>query len=105
MNTFWKHLVTMLLLTITTKSVPISGLDFEMQLTAEDAILMNELEWAEKAMVSYREKRGVIPVRSPIRGASYDEWKRDSIDFFAEQNSQDPTPTIAEYGGLRGVGR
>ena len=96
----------MLVVTITTKSVPISGLDFETPLTAEDAILMNELEWAEKAMESYREKRGVIPVRSPIQGASYDEWRRDSIDFFAAQNSQDSTTTIAESsGGLRGGGR
>ena len=105
-----KRMVAVLLMTFTTI---IDGQDFDMPMTHEDAIILHELEWAEKAMEGYRQKKGIVPIRSAIRGTSYEEWRRDSIDFFATQNSQDhnsiedqsTTSTFIRGGLLRGGSR
>jgi hypothetical protein len=74
-----------------------------MPLTAEDAIIMNELEWAERTMEGYRQKNGFMPIRSTIRAAhvNTEEWRRDSIDAFSRA-SQDYSEDAIPSGGLRG---
>jgi hypothetical protein len=75
----------------------------EMPLTAEDAIIMQEVEWAEKAMEGYIRKKGVIPIRSPIHAAHVhsEEWRQESINIFS-QASKDFSGDSLPGGNLRG---
>ena len=81
----------------------------EIPLTAEDEIIMRELEWAEKAMEGYKHKNGVIPIRSPIHAVHVhsEEWRQESINIFS-QASKDFSEDSSPGGNLRGrnyVGR
>ena len=62
----------------------------DIPLTAEDAIIMQELEWVEKAMEGYKQKKGNMPIRSPIRGAHIhsEDWRQESIQLLS-QGSKD----------------
>jgi hypothetical protein len=65
----------------------------ERPLTAEDAIFEQELEWASRAMESYKQAHGYMPLRSSIRAAHVHtkDWEKDSMDTlrFATSESQD----------------
>lgn len=60
--------------------------DWAMPLTAEDAIIQQELEWAEQAMEKYKRKTGTMPLRSSIRAAHVhtEEWRREAMDMLAK---------------------
>ena len=59
---------------------------WDFPLTAEDAIIQRELEWAENAMETYHQKTGSMPLRSSIRAAHVfsEEWRRDAIVLLAQ---------------------
>lgn len=76
----------------------------DMPLTAEDAIIMQELEWAEKTMESYRQKNGKIPIRSPIRAihVNSQEWRQDSIDVVSSMRDFIVEEQVGSNYNLRG---
>lgn len=51
-------------------------------MTTEEAIIEQELLWAEQAMEGYKRKTGKLPIRSAIRAAHVhtEAWRQDSID-------------------------
>lgn len=66
----------------------VSAVDWESRpLNAEDAIIEQELRWAERAMEGYKQKKGIIPTRSSIRAAHVhtDDWRRDSISLLQQE--------------------
>jgi len=55
----------------------------QVPLTEEELIIIQkELEWAEEAMESYKQKFGRFPLRSTIRAAHVhtDDWRQDSTN-------------------------
>jgi hypothetical protein len=76
-----------------------SAVDIDRPMTAEDAIVMRELAWAEKAMEGYKRHHGDMPLRSSINAVHVhtEEWKNDSIGSIRKSSSQDK----AERGDLR----
>jgi len=64
----------------------VAAVDWELPLTAEDAIIQQELEWAERAMEGYKQKKGIIPTRSSIRAAHVhtEDWRQDSISLLTK---------------------
>jgi hypothetical protein len=80
-------LATLLVLLLTSGMAAAQQMD--MPLTAEDAIMMQELEWAEKAMEGYKRKTGHMPIRSPISASHVhtEEWRQESINIFPQGSS------------------
>jgi hypothetical protein len=72
-------------------------------LTADQALIQQELEWAERAMEGYKRKTGTIPTRSSIRAAHVhtEEWRKDSISLLS-RGSSDDYKTEASSRNLRG---
>jgi hypothetical protein len=54
-------------------------------LTFEDAIMMQELEWAEQAMEDYKGEKSTMPIRSSVRAAHMHtkEWKQECMKVFS----------------------
>lgn len=66
------------------------AVDWDMPLTAEDAIIQQELEWAERAMEGYKQKKGIIPIRSSIRAAHVhtEDWRQDTISLLTQNDHE-----------------
>lgn len=77
---------------------------WELPLTAEDAIIQQELEWAERAMEGYRQKKGHIPTRSSIRAAHVhtDDWRQDSISLLQSSGDFEQELEASNLRGARG---
>lgn len=77
--------------------------EWQFPLTAEDALIQQELEWAERAMEGYKLKTGTMPTRSSIRAAHVhtEEWRKDSISLLSRGSSGD-YGTAASARNLRG---
>jgi hypothetical protein len=57
-------------------------------LTFEDAIMMQELEWAEQAMEDYIRKKATMHIRSSVQAAHVhtEEWKQESMKVVSAFN-------------------
>ena len=84
-------LFLLLLLSISCIYTVTSAEEWQFPLTAEEALIQQELEWAERAMEGYKRKTGSIPTRSSIRAAHVhtEEWRRDSITLLSRGSSDD----------------
>jgi hypothetical protein len=86
MNNKLLSLILLLLILASTSSNAQQQGEWDMPLTAEDSIIQQELEWAEKAMENYKRKTGSMPLRSSIQAAHVhtEEWRREAIRMLSK---------------------
>ena len=72
-------------------------------MTAEDAILMREMEWAQISMEGYKRKNGKMPLRSFIAALNVhtEDWINDSFRSIPKPSSED-LELLESIGNLRG---
>lgn len=105
MNKVWTTLLlSFISSSILTGTSVVVGQEWQFPLTAEDAIIEQELEWAERAMEGYKQKMGIIPTRSSIRARHVhtQDWRKDSISILASGSSADSYEMELSARHLRG---
>jgi hypothetical protein len=80
--------------------------ELDMPLTEEDAIMMRELEWAEKAMEGYKRKTGIMPIRSTIRAAHVhtEAWRQESFNLVSASGDYASEDTNNNLRGRMALG-